>query len=372
VQDVESLVDIVSGEAQDFVLVQVQGREGEARLLEPVLRREKSGQLIVFIHRPEELILRLAEERGLTYADARSALARMMEKVDAVVLPGPCMLAEYREMLPLAAVEAIPLGFDPPTVSDVPPSRISADSIVAIGSSTTWGEMRDIDDLLNLFQATRTVDTQARVLGYALGKCDSRVDLKQYLDNEGVHFVCNDHLYSALRRGDFQDEEGFRTWLFEEAAGRLIIRARIESGTPVMESIPPAEEQLHAWEARLLDFNVQMYREILDERREPNRRGGAKVEYSGTLHKGMRHVIFVAFQSPAMDDVRDFEGLSMVEVPIVSGTPDYVAGAKSLVDLVRHPDGRRQVIDGNRAAMACLGMDEVAFAYCLLFRSLQE
>jgi hypothetical protein len=58
----------------------------------------------------------------------------------------------------------------------------------------------------------------------------------------------------------------------------------------------------------LVDFNVQLYRELL--------KGFApKVEYSGTLHERPGESVPVVFDSPSMRDVAEGEGLRCILVP---------------------------------------------------------
>ncbi len=369
-------LDEVIARAEDgpdrFVLVQVQGRGGEARLLEPVLQRKLKARIIVYIHRPEELILRIALERDVTYSEAKSVLAKMLGSVSAVILPGASFLDEYRQMLPGVTVVAIPLGFAPPKETGIPSSRMIPGSVAVIGSNTTWGEMRDLQDLLGLLEAVRKADPAERVVGYAQGNWDAHSNLAQYVGNRQVQFLSNAEILDAQSSGAFSNEEQFRDWLYHRAEGKLILRGRVDSGSPIPESIPKDERDLHGWESRLIDFNVQLYREILGNRRDPAKRDLPKVEYSGTLHKGGAHVIFVVFQSAAMDDVQHNEGMVTVEVPVAEGKPDFAAAAARLVELIQCPEERRRVLNDNLASTESLGMDEVAFAFYLLMDHLRS
>ncbi len=371
-EDLDEVVVRAEDDTERFVLIQVQGREGEVRLLEPVLQRKLKSQLVVYIHRPEELILRIALERVLTYSAAKDVLGQMLGNVAAVILPGACFLDEYQQMLPKVAVVPIPLGFAPPKNITFPASRLVPGSVLALGSITTWGEMRDIRDLLELVDAIRRTGTNEKVLGYAQGDWDAHSDMGQYVRHRQAQFLSNAEILAGQSSGAFCNEEQYRDWLYQRADGRVIIRGRVENGNPVPESIPQQLTELHAWEERLIDFNVQMYREILDARREAGRQGLPKVEYSGTLHKGGTHVIFVVFQSGAMDDVQYNEGLVMVEVPLADGKPDFDAAAARLVELIKGPDERRQMVDHNRVSTESLGMDEVVFAFYLVMDYLRK
>ena len=374
-KDLDAVAQVVAqaeNDANRFLIVQVQGREGEVRLLEPVIQRGLKNPLIVYIHRPEELILRISFERNRTYSEAKGDLAHMLKGAAAVILPGACFLGEYQEMLPQRTVVAIPLGFAPSHETVLPPSRLASGAVTVIGSNTTWGEMRDLRDLLNLLEAVRKAAPGEKVVGFAQGDHDARSKLGQYLGHEGVRFLSNAEIVAGRESKAFTNEEQFRDWLHRTAAGNLIIRGRVENGSPMPESLPKETKELYDWENRLIDFNVQMYREILDGRREPHRRGLPKVEYSGTLHKAGAHVIFVVFQSGAMDDVRRDEGLTMVEVPASKGQPDFDAAAARIVELIRRPGERNRIIDGNRVAGEALGMDEVTCAFFLLMDHLRK
>ena len=224
--------------------------------------------------------------------------------------------------------------------------------------------------MLGFVRAVRAADSSLRVLGYVEGRCDAHANLAQFVDDEDVLFVSSTDLIRAHSDGTFRTEEQFRYWLHSAADGRLVIRARVENGVPTPESTAPSLGDLHQWENRLVDFDVQMYRELLDNRREPECRGLPKVEYAGALHGGGAHVVFVVLESDAMRDVERDEGLTMVHVPVAAGIPDFDEAAARLVRLLKSPEERRRTIERNLVSTASLGLNEVAFAYCLLLRRL--
>ena len=117
---------------------------------------------------------------------------------------------------------------------------------------------------------------------------------------------------------------------------------------------------------------MQLYHEILDDKRDPDKRGLPKVEYSGTLHKGAAHEIFVVFDSPAMGDVERGEGFQMIKVPKTHGVTDFQAAAKEIINLVQSPSKRESLIRGNMESTAKLGMNEVAYGYYRLFFELMD
>ena len=378
--DIEFFVANSGIEQADFVLVQVHGIEGEERLLEPVLEpvvtSMRSGKLIFYIHRPEELILRFALENNCNYRAAQGNLFTLLSQADAIVLSGECFVDVYQEIVPDVVVTSIPLGFVPRPDSEQADldSRLKSDSVQFIGSSTTWGEMRHLEDLSDLISAVVAAsDGTLKITGYAAGTYKSpHCDLNSFCRRPDVVPVSNQEIIDAYNAGQFQDEEGFRDWLNKKAPGKCIVRAkRHGSGDFEMESLPESEENLHLWENRLIDFNLQLYHEILDDKREPDRRGLPKVEYSGTLHKGAAHEIFVVFDSPAMkEDVEQLEGFQMIKVPTAGGHIDFQTAAKKIIDLGQSPSQRERFIRVNMENTGKLGMNEIAYAYCRLFLEL--
>jgi len=398
----------------DFILLQLHGIEGEEQLLEPLLKAKKdekaglAGRLIVYIHRPEEAILRIASENeDCPYWVAKELMAKNLSQAAAVVLSGNCFVSEYQEMLPEVPVVFIPLGFaeaDAEVDVDVS-SRLDDSAVAFIGSDTTWGEMRHIKDLLHLMQAIRFIDGNLKATGYALGNFDHNCDLDKYRSHPDVVFVSNQEIETAYSQGAFPTELEFREWLHHQAPGKLIIRARAEHDKVVPERIPQTMQPLFDWENRIIDFNVQLYRENLNRNRDPERQGQPKVEYSGTLHKGAAHVLFVVFESPAMDDVERDEGLYMIRVPMskgrrsqncvaagisprhaqgfaptntgghegsqeLQGQPHFYEGAAGIVRLIRNPEERREKLARNQVACKAIGMREIAFAFWTLMRQL--
>jgi class 3 adenylate cyclase len=388
-QDLCQFVSQARTSRSDFILLQIQGIEGEERLLEPFFKvreepnAELKGRLVVYIHRPEELILRIAAEQEIAlkkqnpknecpYFIAKELLQNHLRKADAVVLPGSCFVGEYQEMLPQVPVVSIPLGFVEPGVHVDLSARLDGSGVAFIGSDTTWGEMRHLDDVVRLTQAIHFIDSNLKTTGYALGTFDDRCNLSRYRGNPDIVFVSNQEIEAAYSQKAFSTESEFREWLHQRASGRLIVRARAEHDRMMPERIPPTMEPLFGWESGIVDFNVQMYYEVLDHKRDPERQGQPKVEYSGTLHKGAAHVLFVVFESPAMDDVERDEGLCMIHVPMSKRNPHFHEAAAKIVRLIRNPEERREMLDHNRQSTKILGMNEVAFAFFTLMRQLSE
>jgi len=370
-QDLDQFLQAAGMLEAPFVLLQVHGTEREERLLERALKLKPPGTVVVYLHRPEELILRFAVEQACDYATAKLHLAQVLCQARAVVLPGECCLSEYQDMLPKTLVTAIPLGFAPPEgEADTAASEVREGPIF-VGSATTWGEMRHLEDLSHLVAALGPRTGPGTVTGYASGKFDRHCDIEAFATRGDVVPLSNSDILAAMAEGRFGSEREFRLWLSQLAGGKTILRASLdEHGQVVAESLPEQYVDPRKWESRLVDFNLQLYWEILDHRREQARRGLPKVEYSGTLHKGHHHELFVVLASPAMEDVRRDECFRMIEVPLADGLPDFPSAAERIAELIHHPDLRVRELDENRKQTRALGMNEVALGFYLLLRHL--
>ena len=78
------------------------------------------------------------------------------------------------------------------------------------------------------------------------------------------------------------------------------------------------------------------------------------------------------FESCAMQDVEQNEGLKMIHIPCINGKADFKSGARQLVGLVRDSKARKKWIDGNEVAKRRLGMNEIAFAFYTVAYCLQN
>ena len=105
-----------------------------------------------------QLILRIAAEDDVSYTVAKSLLHKKLKKVEAIVFPGACFILEYQEIFPDKIVTAIPLGFINQGIHVNLSKRMTQDAVVCIGSNTTWGEMRYIDDLVELLKSINNHD----------------------------------------------------------------------------------------------------------------------------------------------------------------------------------------------------------------------
>ncbi len=330
----------------DITLVQVHGSYSE----KPVAAGKFPGKVVVLIHRPEEFL-----DRNKTKAERDQFLAG----ADALVLLGPASLETYQQLYPDKVVTTIPHGFFEMGTIDY--SRLDPGSIATVGSITTWDmkDMRHIPDALKLIAEVKAKGTGLNVLGYLGHPAGSKAkdNLEEYRGREDVWLLSNAELEQLIEDHDVKDAAGFQRMIYAESMktgkSRTIIRTESASkGSSLAE-----------WETGLIDFNLQLYREV-------TKGGTAKVEYSGTLHLMGVPAIYVVLDSPAMNDVATNEGLGILQVPIDGTAINYSAGAEKILSMIRDPAGRRTMLEKNRDVASKLGMDTIAFAYDRLFREL--
>lgn len=358
----------------DCTLIEIHGAEQEVRIFEEVSKTlekiQYKGKVVVLIHRPEEVLLRLKLENGIATAAAKRMLADKLQIAHAVVVLGKSGERLYREILPESIL--VTSIFHPyfaahplPTC----PCRYHPDSVVAVGSSTTWGEMRDIADLESLM---RSIGGHIRAFGYASGSFQSaHVDMPSYIArrDKDILFLGNCDILAAREAGLFSDEESFRQWLYSvsEEGTKLIIRAVIPEGGKLLEGqhFSTADPDVQLWESRLVDFNVQFYKENLRHLRDDDVMA-PKQEFSGTLHKGLAE-IFLVLSSPTMDDVENDEGMKMIHAADQS---DFTEPALEVIRLVNSPAERRELLENNATVSERLGGKCSALGYFLLLEEL--
>lgn len=74
-----------------------------------------------------------------------------------------------------------------------------------------------------------------------------------------------------------------------------------------------------------------------------------------------------------MRDIIRKEGMRMVLMPhLGKGELDYNKTADEVIKIAKNPNRRRNIIKTNIRAAERLGMSEIAFAYCILTRTLLE
>jgi SAM-dependent methyltransferase len=341
-------------EPVDVTLLHLQGTEADA----PVLAAPRSGKVIMLVHRPEQMVLRQGE------AHVKAILA----EADAVVLMGEAGAPAYRARLPGKPVASLFHGFFGVGAA-VAQERLAADAVAVIGSITAWGELRRMEDVIQLMAAVRQERPDAKVVGYIGGGFDRFANLDQYATRTDVWLLDTAIIRKAQADGAFTDEAGFRNWLYAEAKGRVILRVRREGERLVPEEFAQADGELFTWQERLVDFKTDLFHERILEERQP----GSVVpmmEYSGTAHRTAGPAIIVFFDSPSMRDMREREQLEMVGVPVADGRPDFSAAAKTIAELLADPSARAAMVERNLAAARQQPMEVAAFGYNLIARSL--
>ena len=311
---------------------------------------------IALLHRPEELILRVTP----------SAIRTTLAPFSQVVVMGPSCVPLYSSLLSAPTVRSIPHGFFSPGVDAAAHSYDSSTPLV-IGSRTTWGELRNLADLLSLSSALIDAATPMSppFVVYASGVFQDFPEHSLLSYPSSAFWLLDDEeLGTASEAKEFTDQKSYRVWLHGKADGRVVIRSR-KDGEMLQE-----EKASPEFEVNLFDFNVQLYREALAHLRTPETsdqpRFAAKVEYSGTLHLAGGPWIGVVFESIAMDDVGgDDEGLSMVSVPVdgANDTVNWEAGARRVLACAEDVASRRSLVSKNLATARRLDMAEVASRY---------
>lgn len=328
------VIQSVDGDAS-ITVAQVHGIEGETL----VIGGPSTAITVVLVHRPEEFLLRYGEEGA----------REMLRGARAIVLLGRAWKGTYERLGVAGIVQCIPHGFFH-TGDDIqlPPHFRDASAPLVVGSVTTWADMRYVGDAIALIDALGRshLSSPPWFLGYLGGKFDARAleQLKEH--KEKVMFLNSRDLHGV------QSISEFRARLVELAQGRIVA---------CVDELPG---QMASFEAQLVDFNVQFYREPLNNDQ-------AKVEYSGTAH--MRaNFINVVLQSPSMDDLVQDEGLQMVMVPMLQGNEiDFDAGAQSILSLIL---GDRQrlckMVESNLCAAKLLSMQQIGKRWVQLLKSL--
>lgn len=317
----------------DAVLVEIHASAHET-LVAPV----RGAPLVVLVHRPQEWLLRYSHaQRAAQLGDAR-----------VLVVLGAAWVPQLRLHYPALRVEAIPHGFF--SVGDGGAAILEP---CVVGSVTTWGDMRYVADAAALARAV--TQRAPQVLAYLGGAFDTHN--RAYVEAHGDTFVVLSPVHAAAGAA-LADEGQWRQWLLGLAgtAQRVVVN---------LDNVWAAHSVHAQWEARLVLFNVQLYREVLLEHGPP------KVEYSGTAHL-RADMINVVFDCPAMCDLRDAEALHLVfcRADPHTGALDCDDAAARVAALCGDADTRQQLVRANMAAAGRLGMTEVAARYRAVFESL--
>lgn len=417
-----------------IILIEIHGCEQEKRIFESILSfynnndrdenedNSKDGvKIIVIIHRPEEFILRLMYENNITWNEAGNLITELFYSVHAVVFLGDCAIPLYQPLLTNGQIIEIiphPYFYTEYSLVEIDTLRYlkSSTPIVVVGSNTTWGEMRSIDDLLNLFLLFHHYNQnynqdqiqdqrfQMRLLGYISGKYQEKyINIVSYLQTHSEQFILitNEMILKAYEDHEFTDESTYRLWLYSQSNSglKLVIRGKLEiqneqkifiSQQFTLTSNPI---ELYEWDNNIVDFNFQFYREILSSYRpilskcyEP------KQEYSGTLHScGQRiNEIYVVFESDSMKDIERNEELILFQIPyfvdesfqqlhegfqipqnqITFPIPNYTLILEKIYDLVQNPTKWLQILQHNRNVSREYNTIVGASSYLQLFEKL--
>ena len=173
----------------DIAIVQAHGAEA-ATDQEPIFQDiPYSGKIIVLVHRPEEFLLRY-NDKGI---DA------LRQKADVIALLEGSMLEDYKQLFPDKIIVVIRHGsFDKGYLDE---SRLKKDAVVCIGSITTWGEMRDPKDVVELNKELLNKNSGIKFLSYIGGKFDKHVNIEDYKSRKDIWSLGNDEILKAGPEG---------------------------------------------------------------------------------------------------------------------------------------------------------------------------
>lgn len=258
------------------------------------------GPTIVLIHRPEEFLLRCPtpQQRDIYLRGAR-----------AIVLLGQCMVDTYMKLYPLLMVKSIPHGFFDTDSHLVDEEKDEEDPIRVVGSVTTWGEMRQPLDALQLIRALprgreKEGEKKIRLVGLLAGSMEGGVVelLQEHAKDVKIvsheDFGVSESDFSHLSESDLRRRLRGALWALQRAEPTNVALCCVD-GPPFF---------FKALSLLCLDVNIQLYREHHDDRD-----GHCKVEYSGTAHTTSTAVLCM-WQSPSAKDLQRDEGLQMVLV----------------------------------------------------------
>lgn len=340
-EDATGFTTRIRAQNYDVYIVQLHGAHNE----EPVAFNKFRGRrTIILVHRPEEVILRYQKE----------VLRQLFKNASKIVLLGKAMVREYKRRF-CNQVVSIPHGF-----FNIKPKAIETKdlSIRVVGSVTTWSDMRWIIDVVELIGEIRRISPNTKVVGYVAGKfvpymhpeTGEVVDELESLRNSPDCLLFSaQEIETAYHNSEFKDLASFKQWLYgisNQGKQVLIIEGEFSN------------EELKGLQSSLIDFNTQIYRELLKDFRP-------KVEYSGTLHERPGDSIPIVFESPSMSDVES-EGLHMITTNFLPKGPDFKPAAKEIIDLTKNPDRCNELLRESLQAAKKLSMRHIAQMYTRL------
>lgn len=310
----------------DEHIVQLHGADRE----KPIVAFEDYGDNVhLLIHRPQEALQR--KELGIYGPSRGEDLLDLLKRVKSVSLQGKAMVEDFKDLS--KKVFVVPHGFfsaDPASITD------KDLDITAVGSVTAWGSIRRVSDAVALLKAIKNTPDRAKIFGYIAG--DFFPDQHE-LTGETLYEVDafrNDPDCLVINTQDIENEytgrielTAFKEWLYAKSGDGdkiLIVEGKFSEKFAALNEI----------NLSLVDFNVQMYRELLHQDGLSVPR--AKVEYAGTLHEFPGAWIPIVFRSPSMSDLREDEGMHTIEVGIENGQMDFSGAIEAILKLTKDPD----------------------------------
>eukprot|EP01117_Protostelium_nocturnum_P016960 TRINITY_DN6809_c0_g1_i1.p1 TRINITY_DN6809_c0_g1~~TRINITY_DN6809_c0_g1_i1.p1 ORF type:complete len:436 (-),score=122.80 TRINITY_DN6809_c0_g1_i1:39-1346(-) len=343
---------------------------------------------VILIHRPEEVLER--SKRGESPYPDISKLSEFLAQFSAVVLLGECHLKAYGEHHPKCV--CIPHGFY--NLNVIPESEKDIQRVCIVGAVTSFSDMRWISDLFKMhekYMEKRQETGEGRIVFYASGsfkpfkpigseiEMDELKTLKKKAEREEmpVIFFTAQELQDKFSSGtEFNDAPSFKEWIFTASGeGRKVV---------VVEGFP-ASEEFKEIQLESLDFNVQLYRELLLDFKP-------KIEYSGSLHSAPHLNLPVVFYSPSAVDVKK-EGMEILKVkfdppfPQLSSFPaldpkelffpnefypDFEPVLKEIQRLQRERGEYNEKLRRQHEKAQSLGFQFVAYSYIKLFKELKS
>ncbi len=332
------------------------GTDGSVRLYVEVLETERgeAPKLVETMRKVMDSFVSSNPNTQVPAASKHTLLERAFDKAIKVVLLGNAEVPTYVARCGADKAMAIPHGFFNINSQAAVPKDLS---VSVVGSVTTWSDMRWIGDVVGLIKEIRKRSSSTKALGYVAGKfvpyknpdTGNTIDeLNELRSSPDCIILEAEDIESAYQQaGGFTDLASFKAWLWErsgQGAKVIITEGEIKS------------KEVKNLQASLVDFNTQMYRELLNDFKP-------KVEYSGTLHENPGSFIPVVFESPSMADVVS-EGIDMVTVHFgPDGKANFSEAAKRIVELTRNPAMYNELRARSLAAAQRLTMAEVASRY---------
>jgi hypothetical protein len=346
-----------SGNHYNLIIVQLHGCDTEIpvafenyKIHNSSANSTDSGQisatkLVLLVHRPEEVL-----ERHWQRLYTQN-IHTLLGNCDGVVLLGSAFRKLYANLS--REIYIIPHGFSNLDDSLVLSTEKSLASLAVVGSITTWADMRWLSDLIYLHKAYLRVKTAShRVLFYVAGnflawkhpKTGQTINeleiiqrnLAKNSEINGSHeasqnnsdssiaavIISAKQVETALEGGEFAPTLlSFKEYLYSlsDSGAKLVILSGALRNSSLL-----------ALQLQLIDFNTQLYREILADFRP-------KIEYSANLHSFPGLNLPILFNSAALEDISN-EGLQFISVNPPPAAPEPAELSAAQQDSVFFPE----------------------------------